>query len=94
MLFPAFSLPIFRRKNEKANSTRFKNQVPFASISDVETDPFKNQKRRKCHMAGERRVPNYRKMYPSASEEVIAVLRQSKERCSIRNMISKQRDLR
>lgn len=31
-------------------------------------------------MAGERRVPNYRKLYPAASEEVIAVLRQSERK--------------
>jgi RNA polymerase sigma factor (sigma-70 family) len=31
-------------------------------------------------MAFERRIPNYRKMYPAASEEVIAVLRQSERR--------------
>ncbi len=31
-------------------------------------------------MAFERRIPNYRKMYPTASEEVIAVLRQSERR--------------
>lgn len=31
-------------------------------------------------MATERRVPNYRKMYPTASEEVIAVLRQGERR--------------
>ena len=31
-------------------------------------------------MAHERRIPNYRKMYPTASEEVIAVLRQSERR--------------
>ena len=31
-------------------------------------------------MAHERRIPNYRKMYPAASEEVIAVLRQSERR--------------
>ena len=31
-------------------------------------------------MAGERRVPNYRKMYPAASEEVITVLRQSERK--------------
>ncbi len=31
-------------------------------------------------MAGERRVPNYRKMYPAASDEVIAVLRQSERK--------------
>ena len=31
-------------------------------------------------MAHERRIPNYRKMYPAASEEVITVLRQSERR--------------
>lgn len=31
-------------------------------------------------MAGKRKVPNYRKMYPAASEEVIAVLRQSERK--------------
>ena len=31
-------------------------------------------------MAYERRIPNYRKMYPAASEEVITVLRQSERR--------------
>ena len=31
-------------------------------------------------MAHERRIPNYRKIYPAASEEVIAVLRQSDRR--------------
>ena len=31
-------------------------------------------------MAGKRKVPNYRKMYPTASEEVIAVLRQSERK--------------
>jgi len=31
-------------------------------------------------MAGERRVPNYRKLYPTASEDVIAVLRQSERK--------------
>ena len=31
-------------------------------------------------MATERRIPNYRKMYPTASEEVIAVLRQSERK--------------
>lgn len=31
-------------------------------------------------MAHERRIPNYRKMYPTASDEVIAVLRQSERR--------------
>jgi hypothetical protein len=40
MLYPAFFLPIFRRKNEKAN-TRFTDQVPLSSISDFETNPLK-----------------------------------------------------
>src|SRR5665647_862484 len=31
-------------------------------------------------MAKERRIPNYRKMYPTASEEVIAVLRQGERK--------------
>lgn len=31
-------------------------------------------------MANERRIPNYRNMYPTASEEVIAVLRQSERK--------------
>ncbi|PYG84930.1 hypothetical protein LY28_03464 [Ruminiclostridium sufflavum DSM 19573] len=31
-------------------------------------------------MAGERRVPNYRKLHPAVSEEVIAVLRQSERK--------------
>lgn len=31
-------------------------------------------------MATERRIPNYRKMYPQASEEVITVLRQSERK--------------
>ncbi|MDF2879222.1 MAG: putative polymerase, sigma 28 subunit, FliA/WhiG subfamily [Clostridia bacterium] len=31
-------------------------------------------------MAGKRKVPNYRKMYPAASEEVITVLRQSERK--------------
>jgi hypothetical protein len=31
-------------------------------------------------MATERRIPNYRKMYPTANEEVITVLRQSERK--------------
>lgn len=48
-------------------------------ISDVDAANQKSEKE-EIQMATMKRIPNYRKMYPTASEEVIEVLRQGERR--------------
>ena len=49
---------------------------PFSDVDAANQKPEKEE----IQMATMKRIPNYRKMYPTASEEVIEVLRQGERR--------------